>query len=399
MNYETLIGLRYLRSKKKGAFVSFTTWISIVGIAIGVMALIVVIAVMTGFQDEIRERILGINPHILIMTVSGDVRDPDKVVETVRKSADVAHAFPFMSFQAMVQSGRQLSGAAVKGVRPEDVQYMKKLIKEGSLDSLSRKGSIIIGKELAKRLGLLVGDGLTLLVPFGGVSPMGAVPETVRARVGGVFETGMYDVDNGLIIMPYRDVEDIFGPGATGIEVKLRDVYRADKAREQLLKELGPGYFGRTWIEMNRNLFSALKLEKLIMFIILALIIFVASFNIISSLVMTVMEKRKDIAIMRAMGAKWQSIMKIFMIEGVTIGIVGVFIGFMSGWIMCEIQKRFKVITLPEDVYNLSALPVKISLFDMLLVVAVTLAICFASTLYPSFKAAKIDPVETLRYE
>jgi lipoprotein-releasing system permease protein len=199
--------------------------------------------------------------------------------------------------------------------------------------------------------------------------------------------------------MPYGDVEAIFGPGATGIEVKLRDVYRADKAREQLLRQLGPGYFGRTWIEMNRNLFSALKLEKLIMFIILALIIFVASFNIISSLVMTVVEKRKDIAIMRAMGAKWQSIMRIFMVEGVTIGIVGVFIGFMSGWIMCEIQRRFKVVTLPEDVYNLSALPVKISLPDMLLVVAVTLAICFASTLYPSFKAAKIDPVETLRYE
>jgi lipoprotein-releasing system permease protein len=399
VNYETLIGLRYLRSKKKGAFAAFTTWISVVGIAIGVMALIVVIAVMTGFQDEIKDRILGINPHILVMNLSGDIRDADKVVQTIRQNKDVEHAFPFFAFQAMVQSGRQLSGVAVKSADPKDMQFMKKIIKEGKLEALSGKGTILIGKELAKRLGLFVNDNFVLLIPFGGYSPMGAMPETVRVKVGAIFETGMFDIDNTLVFMPMKDVEQLFGVGASGIEVKLKDVYRADAVRKELVRALGPAFFGRTWIEMNRNLFSALKLEKLIMFIILALIILVASFNIISSLIMTVMEKKKDIAILRAMGAKWQSIMKVFMTQGLAIGIVGVLLGFVSGFAMCEIQKRYQIVKLPEDVYNMGALPMKISLLDMLIVVGVTMLICIVSTLYPSYKAAKIDPVETLRYE
>jgi lipoprotein-releasing system permease protein len=399
MNYETRIGLRYLRSKKKGAFVSFTTWISVVGIAIGVMALIVVIAVMTGFQDEIKERILGVNPHILIMSAQGEIKEPEELVAQIKEQKGIAHVFPFISFQAMVQSGRQLSGVAVKGINPDDVGFMQKIVKEGSIRSLAASKHVIIGKELAKRLGLFVGDSFMLMIPFGDFSPMGAIPETVKVRVGGLFETGMYDIDNTLVLMSLKDVQSIFGTGASGLEIKLQDVYQADSLRWDITRRLGPPYFGRTWIEMNRNLFSALKLEKLIMFIILALIIFVASFNIVSSLIMTVMEKKKDIAILRAMGAKKQSIMKIFMMEGIIVGVVGVLIGFVSGYLMCEIQKRYKVITLPEDIYNIGALPMKISALDMLLVVSVTMLICIVSTLYPSYKAAKIDPVETLRYE
>ena len=248
-------------------------------------------------------------------------------------------------------------------------------------------------------MGLVPGDAFTLMVPFGGFSPMGATPETVMVRVGGVFETGMFEVDNTLLIMSLSDVQSMMGIGATGIEVKLQDPYQADAARKEIIKRLGSGYMARTWIEMNRNLCSALKLEKIALFIILALIILVASFNIITSLIMTVMEKKKDIAILRAMGAKWQSIMKIFMTEGITIGVVGALFGFLFGYLACEVQRRFEVIKLPGDVYNMTALPVKISLVDMLLVVSVTMAICIVSTLYPSYKAAKIDPVETLRYE
>jgi len=399
MKYETTIGLRYLRSKRKEAFISFTTWISIVGIAIAVMALIVVIAVMTGFQDEIRERILGVNPHILVLNVNGDIRDPGKATEVIKKVGGVTHAFPFVSFQAMVQSGRQLSGVAVKGLNAGDVQFMNRLLKEGSVDVLNRKGHILIGKELSKHVGLLPGDSLTLMVPFGGYSPMGAMPETVRVRVGGIFETGMYEIDNTLIIMPLKDVEEIMGITATGIEIKLSDVYKADELRKEIVKQLGVEYFARTWIEMNRNLFSALKLEKIAMFIILALIIFVASFNIISSLVMTVMEKQKDIAILKSIGAKKRSIMKIFMIEGVTIGVVGALIGSLTGYILCEIVKRYKIIRLPEDIYYISTLPVKISVFDIVLIACVTMVICVVSTIYPSYRATKIDPVETLRYE
>jgi lipoprotein-releasing system permease protein len=399
MKYETSIGLRYLRSKRKEAFISFTTWISVAGIAIGVMALIVVIAVMTGFQDEIRDRILGINPHILVLDMRGEIKEPEKVVETIKSTPGVTSAFPFMALQAMVQNRRQLSGVAVKGLKADDVKFMERLLKEGKIDALKGKGNVFMGKELAKHMGLYYGDSFTLLVPFGGVSPMGAVPENLKMQVGGIFETGMYEIDNTLLVMSLDDAESMVGMGVTGIEVKLADVYKAPEIQRTIAKKLGPRYFGRTWIDMNKNLFSALKLEKIAMFIILALIILVASFNIVSSLIMTVMEKQKDIAILKAIGAKKKSIIKIFMVEGISIGIVGALIGSFTGYLACQIQQTYKIVTLPKEVYYISALPMKISVFDVFIIALVTTCICILSTLYPSYRAAKIDPVETLRYE
>jgi lipoprotein-releasing system permease protein len=399
MNYEASIALRYLRSKRKDKFIAFTTWAAVVGIAIGVMALIVVIAVMTGFQDEIRERILGVNPHMLIMGVGGDMRTPEALLTTVRNTEGVSTAFPFTTFQGMAQSGRRVTGVVVKGLDPGDISFFRRLVKNGSIDTLKEKGSILLARELARELGVGVGDTLTILVPFGGISPMGATPETIRVKVGGIFQTGMYEIDNMLVVMSLNDVQAILGAGATGIEVKLKDVYQADRVRSELSRKLGPGYILRTWIEMNRNLFSALKLEKVAMFVILALIILVASFNIISSLVMTVMEKKKDIAILKAMGARNRSIMKIFVAEGLTIGVFGALAGSVTGYLMCAIQNRYQIIKLSEEVYYINVLPMKISVPDVLLIATVTILLCLFSTIYPSYKASKIDPVETLRYE
>ena len=193
MNFETAIGSGTLLSKRKEAFISFTTWIAVIGIAIGVMALIIVIAVMTGFQDEIRERILGINPHILILNLNGEIKEPQKLTKAIKGVKGVSHAFPFITFQGMVQSNRQLAGMAVKGLNADDVKFLGSMVKEGSIEALNTKGNVLIGKELAKNLGVFRGDSLTLMIPLGGYSPMGAMPETARVRVGGIFETGMYD--------------------------------------------------------------------------------------------------------------------------------------------------------------------------------------------------------------
>jgi lipoprotein-releasing system permease protein len=399
MTYESSIALRYLRSKRKEKFISFTTWAAAVGIAIGVMALIVVIAVMTGFQDEIRDRILGVNPHMLISDLSGEIVNPDQVAAAVKNTEGVAAAFPFITFQGLAQSGQRVSGVVVKGMDPKDLSFLSHLVKEGSIDALREKGTVLVAKELARELGVKTGDVFTILVPFGGISPMGATPESVRVRVGGIFQTGMYDIDNMLMVMSLADVQALLGGGITGIEVKLKDVYVADTVRAAVAQKLGLRYIIRTWMEMNRNLFSALKLEKIAMFIILVLIIFVASFNIISSLVMTVMEKKKDIAILKAMGAKNRSIMKIFMAEGLTIGVFGALVGSVIGYLMCVVQNWLHVIKLSEEVYTINVLPMKIGVTDVLLIASVTIVICLLATLYPSYKATKIDPVETLRYE
>jgi lipoprotein-releasing system permease protein len=309
------------------------------------------------------------------------------VVAAVKNTEGVAAAFPFITFQGLAQSGRRVSGVVVKGVDPKDLSFLSHLVKQGSIDALREKGTILVAKELARELGVKIGDAFTILVPFGGISPMGATPETIRVRVGGIFQTGMYDIDSMLMVMPLADVQALLGSGITGIEVKLKDVYAADTVRTAVTQKLGLRYIGRTWIEMNRNLFSALRLEKIAMFIILVLII------------MTVMEKKKDIAILKAMGAKNRSIMKIFMAEGLAIGVFGALAGSVIGYLMCVIQNWLHVIKLSEEVYTINVLPMKISVTDVLLIASVTIVICLVSTLYPSYKATKIDPVETLRYE
>lgn len=399
MNIETTIGLRYLRSKRKGAFITFTTWIAVLGIAIGVMALIVVIAVMTGFQEEIRNRILGINPHILILSKGGEIKNVDKIVRSIKDEKGVTNAFPFAQFQALIQGREQHLGVIVKAVNPEDVEFLKGMIKLGKIEALKEKGKVLIGKELSRQLGLYLEQEFFLIVPHAMVSPAGLSPDILPLKVGGIIETGIYDVDNVMLIMSLNDLQSFALFGVTGIEVRLKDVYRANEMRDMLVSKLGNRFFGRTWVEMNRNLFSALKLEKIAMFIILALIILVASFNIISSLVMTVMEKKKDIAILKSFGAKKRTIMKIFIIEGLAIGLVGIFFGSLFGYGLCEIIRKYKIVSLPQDIYYITNLPAKITLLDVFLVISVTVLICLFSTIYPSYRASRMEPQEALRYE
>jgi lipoprotein-releasing system permease protein len=399
VKYESLIAFRYLRSKRKEKIISFTTWIAVLGIGIGVMALILVIAVMTGMQDELKSRMLGVSPHILVLSLQGEIKEPDLVVARIKEIDGVVSATPYITFGALGQGSRRVSYLAVKGVVPKDAGFLKPMIKEGNIDSLAQKNTILVGREVAKELGLLPGDVFSLIVPNAGFSPAGAVPETVKVRVGGVFETGVFDFDNLMAFMSLKDAESIIGPGISGIEVKLRDVYSANTVRNEITRALGPGYYGRTWIEMNKNLFSALKLEKIALFIILALIILVASFNIISSLVMTVMQKKKDIAILKAMGARNSSIMRIFVAEGLTIGVVGAVFGALMGYGLAEVQRKFGLIKLSSEVYFINVLPMKIDIFDIIFIAGVTVLLCLLSTLYPAYKASKIGPVEALRYE
>ena len=399
MKYETTIALRYLRSKRKDKFISFHTRMTVIGIGIGVMALILVIAVMTGAQDEIKDRILGINPHVLVSRLDGEIRNPAELVATIKGVDGVASASPFIAFQGLAQGPTRVTGTIIKGLAPADARFMGRFIKEGSMDSFGKPGTILVGKELARDLGLLPGDTLALIVPDAGISPAGAVPETVRVKVGAIFETGMYEIDNLLTVMPLSDLQALAGAGVTGIEVKLKDVYRAKEVRNRIERKLGSKYIGRTWMEMNKNLFSALLLEKIVMYVILGLVILVASFNIISSLVMTVMEKRKDIAILKAMGAANRSIMRVFVAEGLLIGVFGALLGTAVGLAAFGIQKKFEIIKLPSDVYSISTLPMKISPVDVVVIAGLTILLCLLSTLYPSFMASKIDPVETLRYE
>lgn len=406
--YELFLGLRYLKAKRKQRFISVITIISVLGVMVGVMALVVVLSVMNGFRSDLMSKILGVNSHVLVLNLSGTFKGYQEVAEKVEKMDGVVAITPFVYTQVMLNNSGRVSGAVLRGVDPKSaarVVSFDEMIKEGTLSSLSEAEngipSIIVGSELAKQIGAATGSLVTVISPEGKLTPLGRTPNTKKFKVTAIFDSGMYEYDASMVYISLREAQRFLamGDSVTGLELKVREVYQSDIIARKIQKSLGYPYWTKDWKLMNRSLFSALKLEKLTMFVILTMIVLVGALNIISTLVMVVMEKTRDIAILRAMGASAKSIMSIFMFQGVLVGVVGTAAGLLSGLGICCLLARYKFINLPADVYYISKLPVLVSYSDVTIVAVAAVVISFFATLYPAWYASRLNPVESFQYE
>jgi lipoprotein-releasing system permease protein len=409
MPFEVVLGLRYLRARGQRANLSLFVWIGVGGVFLGVSALIVVLAVMTGFQDGIREKIIAANPHILIMESGGrGVAEAGALVAAVTPMPGVRSATPFVLQQALFTvRGGGATGGLLRGVdldAPAVRTALEAQIKLGRLDPLLRadgEPALLLGRELARTLGAVPGDHVTLISPQGAMTAVGLVPKMRRFEVAGLVEVGMYEYDSSLAFTGLRAAQEFAGLGArvSGIEVKLDDPFRAREVTRPLAVRLGPGYWVRDWMDMNRNLFAALQLEKLALFVIVTIIVLVAAFAIIGHLVLLVAEKRKEIGILKAMGAGAHSIGAIFLVAGMLIGVVGTVAGSAFGLLLIWVQNTYQIIRLSGDVYQISYLPMKLTWSDFTMIVGATLVISFLATLSPARRAARLLPVDVLRYE
>ena len=416
MNYELFIGLRYLRARRSETFISLITVISVLGVMIGVMTLNVVMAVMTGFEETLRDRLLGINAHVALVKSGDPLRDYEKLLEEVQKETGVVAAAPTIYGQVMLTSGPRVSGVFVRGVDPDRVNRVvdiEKYIKEGSLQELKKPQAIqvedrtvllpgvILGVRLANQLGVFRGSPIQVVSPLGSPTAIGVIPKVRRFVVMGVFDSGMSEIDSTLVYMSLGDAQKFFelGDAVTNIEIRVQDVYQAKAVADSIQRKLGFPYLTEDWSRLWPNLFSALKLEKTVYFLVLLLMVLIGAFNIVSTLIMVVMEKRKDIAILRSMGATRAGIRKIFLIKGCVIGVVGTALGVLFGLAICLLIQKYRFIELPKDVFLISTVPVRIYWSNFLLVGFASLGVCLLASIYPARQAAKLDPVEIIRYE
>ncbi len=407
--YEIMVSLRYLKTKKRYGTVSLNTFISIAGVVIGVATSIITLSVMTGFQGYFRDKILAAIPHITVMEYSGaGITNVEALKEKVNRVRHVVASTPFVINQAMLTSKDRVQGVVVRGIDPGTegaVTSLQKNMVEGSLEALEEPGKIlpgiVIGEDLARKFGVDLGDTVTLVNPIGEETAMGMVPKMRKLEIVGVFDAGMYDYNTGFAYISLPEAQKFYGmPGrVSGVEVRIDDIYDADRIAGAIQSTAGYPFYTRNWMEMNKNFFSALKLEKIGMSLILVVIIIVASFNIIGTLTMIVMEKSREIAILKSMGATSRGIMRIFMFAGTVIGLVGTVIGALIGYGAVLLITKTGMISLPRDVYQVSHLPLSISGLDVLFISLTALGISFLATVYPSWQGARQDPVEVLRYE
>lgn len=414
--YELLIGLRYTRAKRKNHFISFISLTSMIGIALGVAALIVVLSVMNGFQAELRTRILGVASHLEITGANNQLGDWQTLAAQVKKNQpEVIASAPYVMAQGMLSYGQAVQGALVRGILPgyeDKVADLGKNMKAGKLSDL-RAGEfgVVLGADLAQLLGVGIGEKVVLMAPQGQFTPTGVVPRIKQFRVVGLFQIGMYEYDAGLALIHMDDAAKLYrmGENVSGLRLKLNDLFDAPSMSSKLSLNLNPSgaYFVTDWTQQHANFFKAVQLEKKVMFIILTLIVAVAAFNIVSTLVMAVTDKRADIAIMRTFGASPRSIMSIFIVQGALIGIIGTLIGAVFGIIIALnidtiipfIENLFKVQFLAKDVYYISDLPSKLDWNDVITIVVMSFILSLLATLYPSYKASTLNPAEALRYE
>jgi lipoprotein-releasing system permease protein len=410
---ELWIGLRYTRAKRRTRFISFISVVSIICMALGVWALIVVLSVMNGFERELRARILGMASHATISAFEGGLPGWRAVAERAAKNPEIEALAPYVQGEAMLRMSGALSGTMLRGLLPEEENKVSEIgahMKEGKLTDLEAGAyRIVLGSELARALGVRAGDKVDLMIPQASITPAGVVPRFRRFTVSGIFEIGMYEFDRGLVLIHLADAQALYrmGEDVTGVRLKLHDLFAAPRVARELANDLEGVYYVSDWTRQHANFFRAVRTEKMVMFIILSLIVIVAVFNIASMLVMVVQDKQADIAILRTLGATPGSIMKVFMVQGVVIGVLGTLVGVGTGVLTALnvetlvplLEKLTGNEFLSPDVYYISDLPSELKLFDVLRISALSLALGLLSTIYPAWRASRVQPAEALRYE
>ncbi len=409
MRFELFVAFRYLLALRKQAFISVISLFAVLGVSLGVASLIVVIGVMNGFSHDLRDKIVGINAHIIVSSFASPLKEYREIADKALKVPGVAGVTPFVYSEVMLSTPRGVKGLVLRGIDPDtaaNVLSLGKDMKEGSLAALANTGSlpgILVGAELAQRLGLFVGAQVNLLSPAGKKTSAGFAPTVKIFKVVGIFRTGMYEYDSSLGYVSIASAQKMLGFNSdlvSGLEIRLDDIDAAEPITKTLRKELSDhSLYVRNWMEMNTNLFAAMKLEKTAMFIILVMIVLVGSFSIVTTLVMLVMKKRRDISILMSLGATKERIQRIFLLQGTIIGGAGTFLGYGIGIPLSLLLKKYQFIQLPKNVYPVDTLPVLLDPMDMVLIGVCAFLLCFLTTLYPARKASQLDPVEALRYE